>query len=66
MLLQPSDYLGIQLRPAWATINGNAVTDCDLSVLLGRRYLFFRVGYRWVKNELQTLEGPYGGISLRY
>ncbi|MDH3346746.1 MAG: hypothetical protein OEM02_01410 [Desulfobulbaceae bacterium] len=66
ILFHPIDYLGFELRPSWAIINDNTINEFDASLLVGQRYVFVRVGYRWVKTGDVTLEGGYLGLSLRY
>lgn len=65
ILFHPKEWLGIEFRPAWASINENVIQDYDLSLLCGWRHVSFRVGYRWFESENESLNGPHFGLSLR-
>ena len=68
ILVYPSDYFGIEFRPAWASINEKTVSDYDISVSAGQRFIQLRTGYRWlwVQGEGHWLNGPYAGVSLSF
>jgi len=66
VLIHPNDHLGIEWRPVWSTIKENRITDNDLSVTTGWRYVSFRIGYRWVTSDTVSLNGPQAGLSLRW
>ncbi len=66
VLLQPFDFLGFELRPHVTSINGNVIWDTDLGVLCGRQYVSLRAGFRWLRTNGQSLDGPYIGLSVRY
>ncbi len=68
ILVYPSEYFGIEFRPAWASINEKVVSDYDISVSAGQRFLQLRTGYRWlwVQGEGHWLNGPYAGVSLSF
>jgi len=56
-----------EYRPAWISVgSAGTVYDQDVSLLYGRRYAYARIGYRWVWNRTETLDGPYVGFSLRW
>ena len=64
----PADWIGFEFRPAWAVINERKLSDYDLSVSLGDRFVHFRGGYRWlwVQHEGHWLNGPYAGVSISF
>lgn len=66
VLFHPTQYFGFEIRPSWAIINDNTISDFDAALVIGPRYLFLRAGYRWVKTGDLALEGGYLGLSLRY
>ena len=66
LIFRPEGLLALEFRPAWADVNGTSIADYDVSLLFGPRYTFLRAGYRWVESDTESLNGPYGGISLRY
>ena len=61
-----NDWLGAEFRPTWSKVNDNDVDEYDLSVLLGKKYANLKVGYRWIKANDESLNGPYAGISVRF
>jgi hypothetical protein len=68
IMVYPADWYGIEFRPAWASINGKTVSDYDISVSAGQRFLQMRAGYRWlwVQDEGHWLNGPYAGMSVMF
>ena len=68
VMLYPSDRFGIEFRPAWASINDKMISDYDISVSAGQRFIQLRAGYRWlwVQDEGHWLNGPYAGVSLSF
>lgn len=67
-MLYPSDWLGIEFRPAWASINWKTISDYDISISVGSRLIHLRTGYRWlwVQGEGHWLDGPYAGVSAMF
>ena len=66
MRLYPVPWAGLELRPAWADINGNTIADYELGVVLGPGYVSLRAGYRWTLSPGEALQGPYAGLSLHF
>ncbi|MDH4319077.1 MAG: hypothetical protein OEV64_11845 [Desulfobulbaceae bacterium] len=66
VVFHPTQYFGFEIRPSWAIIKDNTISDFDAALVLGQRYLFLRAGYRWVKTGDVALDGGYLGLSLRY
>ena len=64
--IEPSRYFGFDYRPTWGWINGNTISDYDLGVRVGVRYVSIRVGYRWTKAGRATLKGPIFGVLLSW
>lgn len=62
VLIRPGDYLGVELRPVWA----GDISEYDVGLLLGGRYVSLRTGYRWLSGPTQTLDGPYAGLSVHF
>ncbi|UCH83336.1 MAG: hypothetical protein JSW50_12865 [Candidatus Latescibacterota bacterium] len=62
--VQPIRWVGAQFRPNWSSIKGNSISDYDVGITIGPRYLFVRGGYRWVKAGSATLNGPYTGLTF--
>ena len=62
ILIHPSDHWGMEFRPAWST----DLSDYDLAGLLTYRHASLKVGYRWVASRHESLNGPYGGVSVRW
>jgi hypothetical protein len=60
-LFHPSEYVGIEFRPAWA----DRVSDYDLAALLSVKCVSLKLGYRWVCSPQESLNGPYVGVSIR-
>ena len=65
LFIHPTDFLGVGFRPAASHVKDNRVGDYDLSVLLGWKYAFLKLGYRWVESENESLNGPHIGLSFR-
>jgi hypothetical protein len=66
ILVHPTDWLGLEVRPVWATIADNELLDVEAAVLLGWRYASLKAGYRWFRSENQKLDGPEVGVALRW
>ncbi|MBN1671636.1 MAG: hypothetical protein JXR37_11410 [Kiritimatiellae bacterium] len=66
VLVHPWDWLGVECRPVWCTIDQNRIHDNDLAVLVGGPYASLRLGYRWVYTRDTSLDGPHVGVSLRW
>lgn len=64
--IEPLRYLGFDYRPTWGWINGNTISDHDLGLRLGGRYVSIRAGYRWTKTGNTTLEGTIVGLLFSY
>lgn len=62
--IEPSEYVGFECRPTWGWINGNTVSDYDLTLRLGVRYVSIRGGYRWTTVGSSTLKGPTVGLLV--
>lgn len=65
-LFYPVDWLGMELRPTFAELNDNTLTDVDLSLHLRYSVGAVKFGYRWLKSENLELKGPYAGVVLRF
>lgn len=60
-------WISMEFRPAWGRINGNQISDHDISVTLTRRHAGLRIGYRDVDSGGgNELKGPYAGVSFQY
>lgn len=66
VLIHPWDFLGLEFRPAWAAVNDSTVSDYDLSLLAGWRFISARAGYRWTDSGDETLNGPIFGLAARW
>lgn len=44
ILIHPSDHYGLEFRPAWSNVSSERITDYDLNLLLGARYVSLRIG----------------------
>jgi hypothetical protein len=64
----PTEWLGVEFRPAWYRWKEIAVGDYDLSASLGPRYVQLRGGYRWFWDNgvVGVQSGPYAGVSLSF
>lgn len=66
LILQLPNEFDVELRPSWAFINGSDIQHYELAALYGWQYFSFRAGYRWLRAESESLDGPFLGVSLRY
>lgn len=66
LLIHPSEFWGVEFRPAWSLVNEHVVSDYDLSLLLGCRYVSLIAGYRWLSTGTASLNGPHIGLALRW
>lgn len=64
-LIYPNEHLGIELRPSWATVNGNEISDHELDITYSERYWSAHAGYHWLETSDSSLNGPFVGVSLR-
>ena len=54
--------VGVEYRPVWSTIDEERFYDNDLALVLGSRYAFVRLGYRWFYHADESLSGfQFGG-----
>lgn len=66
VLFHPSESFGIEIRPAWSSINENSIQDLDVAVVLGMRYVSIKAGYRSMRSPHQSLRGPEIGLAMRW
>ncbi|MBN2686187.1 MAG: hypothetical protein JXR40_12975 [Pontiellaceae bacterium] len=66
--LYPTDWCGIEFRPAWAHICEKTISDYDVSLSVGHKFAHLRVGYRWlwVQGSGHWLDGPYAGLTFSF
>lgn len=66
--LYPSEWFGLEFRPAWYRPQERVIGDYDLSASLGWRYVQLRGGYRWlwIQGIGHELNGPYAGVSVSF
>jgi len=64
--IAPLRFASLEYRPTWGWINESTITDEDLSLCVGVRYVSLRAGYRWTKAQSLTLEGPTIGLLLSW
>lgn len=66
--LYPTDWFGVEFRPAWYRPQDRVIGDYDLSASLGGRYVQLRGGYRWlwIQGIGHELNGPYAGVSVSF
>lgn len=64
--IEPLRYVALEYRPTWGWINDSTITDEDLALCVGIRYVSLRAGYRWTKAQSTTLEGPILGLLLSW
>jgi hypothetical protein len=62
VLVHPSKYLGFEFRPVWA----ENISEYDVGVFSGVRYVSFKTGYRWLSGPAMTLDGPYAGLTVHF
>jgi hypothetical protein len=64
----PFDWLGVEFRPAWYKWDEVSLSDYDLSVSTGYRYIQVRGGYRWIwdNDVVSEQSGPYVGVSASF
>lgn len=62
ILYYPTDSFGFEVRPSWAA----NISDYDFSAFVSQGYCSLKFGYRIVKTNSQSLDGPYIGLSVRY
>ncbi len=56
--IQPVRNLGIAIRPAWAWIDENTISDVELTLSASVWFASLDAGYRRVKAGSSTLDGP--------
>ena len=64
--VQPTGWIGFYFLPAWSILNGNTISDYDISVPFTRRFFSVQIGYRWLKSPHESLDGPYLGGSIHF
>ncbi len=64
----PTDWFGVEFRPAWYRWHEVSINDYDLSASLGWRVVQLRGGYRWFWDHgvVKEQSGPYAGISISF
>lgn len=65
LLIYPNEHLGIELRPSWATLNGNEISDHELDITYSEKYWSVLAGYHWLETSDSSLNAPFVGFSLR-
>lgn len=66
ILIYPVKHFGIEVRPAWSSINNVNVGDFDVALVGSRRFVSVRGGYRRLKAGSQVLDGPQAGVSVHW
>ncbi len=66
--IYPAEWIGFEFRPAWYGPQERGISDYDISVSLGPRYLQFHGGYRglWLQGFGRFFSGPYAGLSISF
>ena len=66
--LYPTDWFGVEFRPAWYRWNDRVIGDYDLSASLGWQFVQLRGGYRWLwmQGQGHFFNGPYAGVSISF
>ncbi|PCJ58157.1 MAG: hypothetical protein COA79_14150 [Planctomycetota bacterium] len=59
-------YVSLELKSLWSSIYQNEISDYDLSLSVGYKYVSGKVGYRWLYAENALIEGFYVGFSVRF
>ncbi len=62
----PTSALGFELRPSWASMGGNTITDCSLLAVARRSVVSVKAGYRWTSTENVDLNGPVIGVAVNF
>jgi hypothetical protein len=62
LLFHPVPGCGLEFRPAWS----DSLTEHSLGLILGTKFGSLTAGYRWLRNETDSLEGPYAGLSFHF
>jgi hypothetical protein len=65
-LIYPLKYAGFEFRPAWSSVNGNSINDYDVALMLGKKFVSLKFGYRWLQSVHESLDGPYAGLSFHF
>ncbi len=66
VLIYPNEVIGLEFRPTWSWINENPLHDYDLGLALNYEFAAVRLGYRWMRSEHESLDGPYAGFALKF
>ncbi len=62
----PTPALGFELRPSWAWMGGNTITDCSLLAVARRSVVSIKAGYRWTSTGNVDLNGPVIGVAVNF
>ncbi len=62
ILIHASPKVGFEFRPSWA----DNLYDYDISILFKSTYTALKIGYRKLSSNVESLEGPYVGLSAHY
>lgn len=60
--LQATPVFGMTLRPVWAWINDNTITDTSMVLTGSLRFISLEGGYRWTRVGNASLDGPLMGL----
>lgn len=61
-----NENFSLEFLSARTRINGNGIADYDLGILIGKRYISGKIGFRRIESPNDYLQGPYLRISLYY
>lgn len=61
-----NQHAGVEVRPAWAHVNGRTITEWDIALLGGIKHADVKVGWRRLESPNLELHGFYAGLSLRW
>ncbi len=62
----PVSALGFELRPSWAWMGGDTITDCSLLAVARRSVVSVKAGYRWASAGNVDLDGPVIGAAINF
>ncbi len=66
ILFHPWKFIGLEFRPSWGFFENKTIQDYDLGVRLGWNYAGIQAGYRWVRSNNFSLNGPYIGGTISF
>ncbi|MCP4297294.1 MAG: hypothetical protein GY786_16960 [Proteobacteria bacterium] len=65
MLFYIWNQIAFELRPVYSNLNGNEISDTDISIISVLPFSSLRIGHRWLNVNGESLNAYHVGVSFQ-